>query len=140
MSVELFGCPGSPNSLVINNFPQRVYLTSGSHFDIIDRDEQEPAMGSVLVCGGYSCDINQTSCSISKSCYEWTSENHWQLREEELDASRWAHMMASVPDAESGSNNQVYLTKKYTNETLYLIKSDILQILFFFHLGNKIFS
>ncbi len=121
MSVELFGCPNTPDGILIEDFPQRVYLTAGKHFDVIDRDEQEPANGSVLVCGGYSCDPDQIFCRISTSCYEWTPDNSWQLRNETLDRSRWAHIMASVPDVNSGSNAQVCRMFSYSHKCNFLL-------------------
>ena len=47
-SAELFGCPGQPGSIVINQFPNFTYLAGG-----IWRDDEQLAM----ICGGYTCRV-----------------------------------------------------------------------------------
>ena len=49
-TAELFGCPGQPGSIVVNQFPNYTYMAGG----IWDEDA-----GMALVCGGFSCQVSK---------------------------------------------------------------------------------
>ena len=94
-SVELFGCEYSEESVTLNNYPERSFLTTGTFMHV-------DGSSSVLSCGGYACSSdNSSDCSITSTCYSWSpADDVWSV-DSYMSYYKWALILSFGPNLEN---------------------------------------